>query len=39
VEAARQNPAEIEADLARDDEVEQEIERARAEFFKRQSER
>jgi hypothetical protein len=36
---ADENPAEIEADFAGDDEVEAEIERDRAEFFRRRSER
>lgn len=34
---ADENPAEIEADFARDDAVEEQIERDRVEFFKRQS--
>lgn len=36
---ADENRAEIEADFARDEEVVEQIERDRAEFFKRQSER
>jgi uncharacterized protein (DUF433 family) len=36
---ADENPAEIEADFAGDDKVEAEIERDRAEFFRRRSER
>lgn len=36
---ADENAAEIEADFASDDEAEEQIERDRAEFFKRQSDR